>query len=92
MVMTSPTSTKTSLQQRLSARPRRGWPQLSGVDVRFRAQFAYVTGNLADGQTLPLMRLRYGGSAARWGFAIYLASRSSLSRSTRALLTFLEGL
>jgi hypothetical protein len=25
--------------------------------------------------TLPLMRLRYGGSAARWGFAIYLASK-----------------
>jgi hypothetical protein len=81
MVMTSPTSTKTSLQQRLSARPRRRWPQLSGVDVRFRAQFAYVTGNLADGQTLPLMRLRYGGSAARWGFAIYLASKNGYQDS-----------
>ena len=45
------------------------------VDVRFRGAFAYVTGRLADGDTMPLMRLRYGGSAARWGFAIYLASK-----------------
>ncbi len=43
--------------------------------MRFRGAFAYVTGHLPDGDTLPLMRLRYGGSAARWGFAIYLASK-----------------
>jgi hypothetical protein len=30
---------------------------------------------LGDGTTLPLCRLRYGGSASIWGFAIYLASR-----------------
>jgi hypothetical protein len=34
-----PTSTKTSLQQRLSARARKRWPQLAGVDVRFRGGF-----------------------------------------------------
>ena len=70
-----PASTKTSLQQRLSARARQRWPDLAGGDVRFRGAFAYVTGRLADGDTLPLMRLRYGGSATRWGFAIYLASK-----------------
>jgi len=48
---------------------------LAGIDVRFRGEFAYVTGRLKDGDTQPLMRLRYGGSAARWGFAIYLASK-----------------
>jgi hypothetical protein len=69
-----PASTRTSLQQRLSARARERWPQLSSVDVRFRGTFAYVTGQLPDGDALPLMRLRYGGSAARWGFAIYRAS------------------
>ena len=37
--------------------------------------FAYVDGQLPDGETLPLMRLRYGGSAARWGFAMYLFSK-----------------
>jgi len=55
------------LQQTLSARAREGWPELAGVDVRFRGAFAYVTGRLADGDTLPLMRLRYGGSAAPLG-------------------------
>ena len=63
------------LQQRLAARARERWPELAGVDVKFRGAFAYVTGRLPDGDTLPLMRLRYGGSAARWGFAIYLASK-----------------
>jgi hypothetical protein len=78
---TPPASTKTSLQQRLSQRARERWPQLSGVEVRFRAQFAYVSGVLADGDNLPLMRLRYGGSAARWGFAIYLASKDGYEDS-----------
>ncbi len=32
-------------------------------------------GQLPDGTTLPLFRLRYGGSAKSWGFAIHLASR-----------------
>ena len=78
---TPPQSTKTSLQQRLSQRARERWPQLAGVEVRFRAQFAYVTGVLADDETLPLMRLRYGGPAARWGFAIYLASKDGYEDS-----------
>jgi hypothetical protein len=45
--------------------------------VRFRGQFAYVAGELADGEQMPLMRLRYGGSAHRWGTAIYVASKDS---------------
>jgi hypothetical protein len=76
-----PTSTKTSLQQRLSARVRQRWPQLAGVDVRFRGAFAYVTAEMPDGVTMPLMRLRYGGSAARWGFAVYLASKDGYEDS-----------
>jgi hypothetical protein len=72
---------KTSLQQRLSAHARQRWPQLAGVDVRFRGAFAYVTGELPDGEPMPLMRLRYGGSAARWGFAIYLASKDGYQDS-----------
>ena len=76
-----PESTKTSLHQRLSAHARQRWPQLAGLDVRFRANFAYVTGRLPDGDTVPLMRLRYGGSATRWGFAIYLASKDGYQDS-----------
>jgi hypothetical protein len=72
-----PESTKTSLAQRLRAHARQNWPQLAAVHVRYRAQFAYVEGELADGEQLPLMRLRYGGSAHRWGTAIYVASSNS---------------
>ena len=70
-----PASTKTYLQQRLSTRARERWPELAGIDVKFRDEFAYVTGRLKDGDTEPLMRLQYGGSAASWGFAIYLARK-----------------
>lgn len=49
-------STKSSLQQRLTARTR--WPQITEVGVRFRAQFAYVAATLTDGGHLPLCRLR----------------------------------
>ncbi len=76
-----PASTKTSLQQRLTAHAHQRWPQLDGVDVRFRGVFAYVSARLPDGDRLPLMRLRYGGSAGRWGFAIYLASKDGYQDS-----------
>jgi hypothetical protein len=69
-----PQSTKSSLSQRLDAHARAHWPQLAAVQVRFRGQFAYLDGQLPDGDVLPLCRLRYGGSASTWGFALYLAS------------------
>jgi predicted lipoprotein with Yx(FWY)xxD motif len=69
-----PASTKTSLGQKLRERARQRWPQLAGIGVRFRGQFAYVTGQLPDGTELPLCRLRYVGYASTWGFAIYRAS------------------
>ncbi|MGH3937837.1 MAG: PH domain-containing protein [Pseudonocardiaceae bacterium] len=71
-----PESTKTSLAQRLRTHARARWPQLADVRVRYRGRFAYVDGELPDGQLLPLMRLRYGGSATRWGFALYQASNN----------------
>ena len=72
-----PASTKTSLPQRLRARAKANWPQLAAVHVRYHGQFAYVTGELTSGQQLPLMRLRYSGSAHRWGLATYRASNDS---------------
>jgi hypothetical protein len=71
---TVPESTKTSLAQKLTARARTAWPQLTAVHVRHRGHFAYVDGELAGGDSIKLMRLRYGGSASTWGFALYLAS------------------
>jgi hypothetical protein len=76
-----PESTKTSLRQRLAARAAERWPQLAGVDVRYRGEFAYVDGRLPDGTSLPLMRLRYAGSASTWGFAIYRASHDDYEKS-----------
>ncbi|MGN9846121.1 hypothetical protein ACTMTI_49210 [Nonomuraea sp. H19] len=69
-----PESTKTSLAQRLRQHARDCWPQLAGLHVRYHGRFAYVEGELADGHHLPLIRLRYGGSASIWGFGLYLAS------------------
>ncbi|MFC9234951.1 hypothetical protein ACFTZK_00385 [Streptomyces decoyicus] len=41
-----------------------------------------MDGELADGERVKLMRLRYGGSASRWGFALYLASSDKYEDST----------
>ena len=76
-----PESTKTSLRQRLAARARERWPQLAGIIVRYHGEFAYVAGQLPDGTTLPLCRLRYTGSATSWGFAIYRASHDDYEKS-----------
>jgi hypothetical protein len=76
-----PESTKTSLEQRLTQRARNRWPDLARVEVRFRAQFAYIDGHLPDGEVLPLCRLRYAGSASTWGFAIYRASHDDYQPS-----------
>ena len=76
-----PESTKSSLQHKLSARARERWPQLTRVDVAHRAGFVYVSGLRAGGEQLPLCRLRYGGSASIWGFAIYRASHDDYQPS-----------
>jgi hypothetical protein len=76
-----PESTKTSLRQRLAARARERWPQLDGITVRWHGEFAYVAGQLPGGTTVPLMRLRYAGSASTWGFAIYRASHDDYDKS-----------
>ena len=51
------------------------------MQVRFRGQFAYVDGQMPDGEVMPLCRLRYGGSASRWGFAVYRASHDDYQES-----------
>jgi hypothetical protein len=78
---TPPESTKHSLRQRLLAHAHATWPALAELHIRHRAGFAYIDGELTNGTTLPLCRLRYGGSATRWGFAIYLASKDGYEDS-----------
>jgi hypothetical protein len=81
MLMKIPDSTKRSLQQRLSAHAREHWPYLHSIDVGFRSHFANVDGQLDYGDTTPLCRLRYGGSARTWGFAIWRASHDDYEDS-----------
>ena len=76
-----PPSTKASLTARLNTHTRAHWPQLAGIDIRFRANFAYIDGRDGDGTVLKLCRLRYGGSAHLWGFAIYRASHDDYEDS-----------
>jgi hypothetical protein len=68
-----PESTKSSLSWRLHSHAAEHWPQLT-IQLRFRAAFAYIDGQLGDDEPFPLCRLRYGGSASIWGFALYLYS------------------
>jgi hypothetical protein len=76
-----PESTKASLRARLNSHVRDHWPTLAGVEIRHRANFAYIDGRRHDGTTLKLCRLRYGGSARLWGFAIYRASHDDYENS-----------
>ncbi len=66
-----PESTRNSITLRLLDHAERHWPQLTRVQVTYRGAFGYVTGVLRDGRRIPLCRLRYGGSAHSFGFAIY---------------------
>ena len=79
--MKIPESTKNSLELKLVMRQRERWPQLQDVQVRYRGNLAYVDGVIAEGETLPLCRLRYAGDATYFGFAIYLAGKEGYEDS-----------
>ena len=70
-----PASTRSSITLRLLDHAEKHWPQLHKVEVTCRSSFAYVTGVLPGGEQFPLFRLRYGGSAHSFGFAIYSVGR-----------------
>ena len=69
-----PDSTRSSITLRLLDHAEKHWSQLERVQVRYRGAFACVAGVLRGGETIPLCRLRYGGSAHSFGFAIYSAA------------------
>jgi len=69
-----PASTRSSITLWLPCHAERHWSQLQKAEVT-RSSFAYVTGVLPGGEQFPLFRLRYGGSAHSFGFAVYSAAR-----------------
>jgi hypothetical protein len=71
---------KTALSHRLEAHRAARWPQLTGLRVRFRGEYAYIDAD-EDGDIWPLCRLRSTGTADQWGFAIHLASRDGYEDS-----------
>jgi hypothetical protein len=70
-----PESTRNSIILRLLDHAEKNWPQLAKVQARYHGSFAYITGVLPSGEQIPLFRLRYGGSAHSFGFAIYSPAR-----------------
>jgi len=73
-VMTTATTARPVAPKSVAPRTVGRLPVARPGGTRFRGQFAYVDAALPDQTVMPLMRLRYGGSASVWGFAIYLAS------------------
>jgi hypothetical protein len=69
-----PQSTRDSITWRLILHAREHWPQIAKIQVSYRGSFAYATATLPGGEQIPLFRLRYGGSAHSFGFAIYSAA------------------
>ena len=67
-------STRSSITLRLLDHAEAHWPQLKRVETSYRGAFACISGVLPDGECIPLCRLRYGGSAHSFGFAIYSAA------------------
>ncbi|MGH3496721.1 MAG: hypothetical protein ACRDRT_04190 [Pseudonocardiaceae bacterium] len=78
--MTIPEPARAKLEHRLHRRRDQRWPALRDLAVRYRGDFAYITGTDDDGP-LPLCRLRYSGSPDQWGFACYLASKDGYQDS-----------
>src|ERR1700735_1626067 len=70
-----PQSTRNSIILRLLDHAEANWPQLAKVQARYHGSYAYVPGVLPGGERIPLFRLRYGGSAHSFGFAIYSPAR-----------------
>ena len=58
-----PESTKASLRYRLSSHTRDHWPALDGIDIRYRANFAYIDGRRHDGTILKRAPLDQGDQA-----------------------------
>ncbi|HEX9541646.1 MAG TPA: hypothetical protein VGA04_26080 [Streptosporangiaceae bacterium] len=77
-----PDSTKTSIRLRLRQHARDHWPQITDLDVTYHGAFIYVSAAIDDSdEPIPLFRLRYGGSAHSFGFAIYSPARDRYERS-----------
>ena len=74
--------TRNAVTRRIIAHVARGWPRLGEPVVRYRGQFCYVAALLpGHREPMPILRLRYQGSAGRWAIGIYQASTGQYTES-----------
>jgi hypothetical protein len=67
-----PASTRSSVTLRILLHAKEHWPQLRELGVTCKGSFAYASAVLpGDDKAQPLFRLRYGGSAHSFGFALH---------------------
>jgi hypothetical protein len=65
---------------RITLAPAPGWPRLGEPSVRHRGQYCYVAALLpGHREPIPILRLRYQGSADDWAIGIYKASTGQYS-------------
>ena len=77
-----PESTRSSIMLRTLLHAKEHWPQLGKLEVTCRGGFAYTAAILpADNKPQPLFRLRYGGSAHSFGFAVYSSATGRYENS-----------
>jgi hypothetical protein len=69
-----PASTRSSITLRLLMHAKEHCPQLGKLEVTCRGGFAYITAAPGGQDPQPLFRLRYGGSAHSFGFAVHSAA------------------
>ena len=77
-----PESTRSSITLRILLHAKEHWPQLGRLEVTCRGGFAYAAASPSgDDKPHPLFRLRYGGSARSFGFAVYSSATGRYENS-----------
>jgi hypothetical protein len=67
-----PAPARSSVTLRILLHAKERWPRLRELEVTCRGAFAYASAVLpGEEEPQPLFRLRYGGSAHAFGFALY---------------------
>jgi len=73
---------RNAVTARIIAHVTAGWPRLGEPFVRYRGPYCYVAALLPGyREPMPILRLRWQGSADQWAIAIYKASTGQYSET-----------
>jgi hypothetical protein len=74
--------TRNAVTGRIIAHVTAGWPRLGEPLVRYRGQYCYIAALLpGHHEPMPILRLRWQGSADDWVIGIYKASTGQYSEN-----------